>query len=209
MIPARRIRVKICGITRPEDAIAAADAGADAIGLVFYPPSPRAVTPAQARGILAVLPPFVTTVGLFVDAAVAAIDEVIDSVPLDVLQFHGNESAADCGRYARPYIKAVRMQAGVDLHAVAATYADSQALLVDTYVKGVAGGTGEVFDWQRLPADLAKPLILAGGLEPGNVAAACRQVSPWGVDVSGGVEAGKGIKDGQKIRSFIEGVNHV
>jgi phosphoribosylanthranilate isomerase len=202
----RRTRAKICGITRIEDAIAAASAGADAIGLVFYAPSPRDVDIDRAAEICAALPPFVTTVGLFVNAAEEEVHGVLDSVPLDLLQFHGNESAAYCQRFSRPYIKAVRMAEGVDLNTVAAEYSGARALLLDSYQKGVPGGTGHAFDWARVPADLDKPVILAGGLDPDNVAGAIRQVHPYAVDVSSGVEADKGIKDAEKIIAFMRGV---
>lgn len=204
-----RTRVKICGITRPQDALEAARLGADAIGLVFYPSSPRAVTVEQARAIVAVTPPFVTVVGLFVDAKPAEINAVLDAVRLDTLQFHGNEKAAECGRYGRPYIKALRMRQGVDVAAYARDHAGSAALLLDAHVEGVPGGTGLTFDWSLTPAGLDKPLILAGGLNPENVADAIRKVWPYAVDVSGGVESEKGIKDHRKMAKFINEVNHV
>ncbi len=204
-----RTRVKICGITRVEDGLAAARAGADAIGLVFYARSPRAVSAAQARTIVRALPPFVTTVGLFVDAAAEDVRHVLQTVPLDLLQFHGDESPEQCRIYGRPYLKALRMREGVDVAAAARTYSDAAGLLVDTYVEGVAGGTGLAFDWSRLPHDLARPVILAGGLTPDNVAAAVAQVRPWAVDVSGGVEAAPGLKDAAKIEAFIRGVKSV
>lgn len=204
-----RTRVKICGITRVEDGLAAARAGADAIGLVFYARSPRAVSAAQARTIVRALPPFVTTVGLFVDAAAEDVRHVLQAVPLDLLQFHGDESPEQCRIYGRPYLKALRMREGVDVAAAARTYSDAAGLLVDTYVEGVAGGTGRAFEWSRLPHDLARPVILAGGLTPDNVAAAVAQVRPWAVDVSGGVEAAPGLKDAAKIEAFIRGVKSV
>ncbi|MFP3873303.1 MAG: phosphoribosylanthranilate isomerase [Thiohalophilus sp.] len=202
-------RVKICGITRPQDAIAAAQAGADAIGLVFYPHSPRVVEIDQAREIIAALPPFVTTVGLFVDAEEATVCRVLAAVPLDLLQFHGEESPAECRRYARPYLKALRMREQADVLATAKQYHDAAGLLLDTYQAGVPGGTGDRFDWRRVPAHLAMPVILAGGLSPENVAEAVTTARPYGVDVSGGVEAQKGIKDAYKIRSFIAEVERV
>ena len=202
----RRTRAKICGITRVEDALAAAFAGADAIGLVFYAPSPRDVAIERAAEICAALPPFVTTVGLFVNAAEDEVRGVLDKVPLDLLQFHGDETAAYCQRFSRPYIKAVRMAEGVDLNAVAGQYNGARALLLDSYQKGVPGGTGHAFDWARVPVDLDKPVILAGGLDPENVTGAIRQVHPYAVDVSSGVEAGKGIKDAEKIIAFMRGV---
>lgn len=199
-------RVKICGITRPEDALAAAKAGADAIGLVFYPDSPRAIDIATAWEILEVLPPFVTTVGLFVDADPEWIEEILVEVPLDVLQFHGNESPEQCEQFAHPYIKAIRMRPDTDLAAIAKRYTDAQGLLLDTYRPGVPGGTGEAFDWSlaRQPCD--KPIILAGGLTPENVGEAIAQVRPWAVDVSGGVEKEKGLKDSSKINAFMAAV---
>ncbi len=200
------VRSKICGITRVEDALVAAAAGADAIGLVFYARSPRAVSVQQARAIVAALPPFVTTVGLFVDAAPGEINEILDAVPLDLLQFHGDESAAECSGYHRPYIKALRVRPGEDIRARCADYPQAAGILLDTFVPGVPGGTGEAFDWSLVPEDPGCPIILAGGLTPDNVAAAIRQVRPWAVDVSGGVEAGKGIKDAEKVRAFVGAV---
>ena len=205
-------RVKICGITRPDDGRHAARAGADAIGLVFYPPSPRYVSPRQAADIVAALPPFVTTVGLFVDAPPEQIDALLEQVPLDMLQFHGDESPHYCAAFRRPWIKALRMRDGVDLQAEADRYraAGARGLLVDSYVPGVPGGTGERFDWDRLPANPSLPLVLAGGLDPANVAEAVRRVRPWAVDVSGGVEVigvdGRrqgGIKDPAAVSAFV------
>lgn len=203
-----RTRVKICGITRIEDALYAANLGADAIGLVFYAPSPRAVHIAQAREIVQALPPFVSTVGLFVNAEVAEIQETLQAVPLDLLQFHGEESPAYCTQFNRPYIKAIRMQASTDLAQLAQEYATAQALLLDTYVAGVQGGTGIAFDWRQVPREFSKPLILAGGLNPENVQAAISQVRPYAVDVSGGVEASKGIKDHEKLIAFMRGAGN-
>ena len=184
------------------DAAAAAAAGADAIGLVFYGPSPRHVTPGAARAIVAALPPFVTCVGLFVDAAPEEIEAVLRDVALDVLQFHGRETPEECRRYGRPYLKAIAMAEGVDVCAAEARYASAQGLLLDTHQKGRPGGTGQVFDWGRIPAGLGKPVILAGGLSPANVAAAIDQVRPYAVDVSGGVESAPGIKDERRMREF-------
>ncbi|MFZ6047136.1 phosphoribosylanthranilate isomerase [Pseudomonas sp. CR3202] len=198
------VRIKICGITRIEDALAAVAAGADAVGLVFYPKSPRAVTPAQARAIVAALPPFVTSVGLFVDMPRAELQQVLAEVPLDLLQFHGDETPEDCGGYGRPYIKALRVKPGDDIAAAIAAYPEAAGILLDTYVAGTPGGTGEAFDWGLVPQDAAKPLVLAGGLTPENVADAVRRVRPYAVDVSGGVEASKGIKDAAKIQAFIQ-----
>jgi len=202
----RRTRAKICGITRVADGLAAASAGADAIGLVFYAESPRAVTVAQAREIVAALPPFVTTVGLFVNATAQEVAAILETVSLDLLQFHGDETPDYCRGFTRPYIKAVRMADGIDLHTVAAQYDDARGLLLDSYQKGVPGGTGHAFDWARIPPGLKKPVILAGGLEPANVAQAVRQVRPYAVDVSSGVEADKGIKNAERIIAFMRGV---
>jgi phosphoribosylanthranilate isomerase len=201
-----RTRVKICGITRVEDALAAAAAGADAIGLVFAEASPRCVSADQARTIAAALPPFITVVGLFVDAPAARIREVLGQVPLDLLQFHGRETPEDCRQFGRPYIKAVRMTPGVDLAAEARRYAQAAGLLLDAYDPQLAGGTGATFDWTRVPLDLGKPVILAGGLTPENVARAIQAVRPYAVDVSSGVEQSKGIKDAAKIAAFIRTV---
>ena len=200
------VRTKICGITRIEDALAAAEAGADAIGFVFYAKSPRAVDVRQARAIIAALPPFVTTVGLFVNASRCELSEILEVVPLDLLQFHGDETPADCEGYHRPWIKALRVRPGDDLQAACEQYHGARGILLDTYVPGVPGGTGEAFDWSLVPAGLSKPIILAGGLSAGNVAQAIRQVRPYAVDVSGGVEQVKGIKDAGKIDAFLEAV---
>ncbi|MBD9438433.1 phosphoribosylanthranilate isomerase [Pseudomonas sp. PDM04] len=200
------VRSKICGITRIEDALAAVQAGADAIGFVFYPKSPRAVTFQQARDIISALPPFVTTVGLFVNTSRCEMGELLDAVPLDLLQFHGDEVVADCDCWHRPYIKAVRVKAGDDIAAACRAFPSASGILLDTYVEGVPGGTGEAFDWSLIPQGLSKPIILAGGLTPDNVAAAIAQVRPYAVDVSGGVEASRGIKDHAKIQAFIEAV---
>lgn len=204
-----RTRVKICGITRPEDALAAARAGADAIGLVFYPPSPRAVTRERAREIVQVLPPFVSVVGLFVNAQPAEVRAALAALPIDLLQFHGDEAPEECRIYGRPYIKAVAMAPGVDLQAAARRYVDAAGLLLDTHREGVRGGTGEAFDWSRIPPGLDRPIILAGGLTLENVAAAVQRVRPYAVDVSSGVEVSKGIKDAARIEAFIRGVNSV
>ena len=203
------VRSKICGITRIEDALAAVEAGADAIGLVFYAKSPRAVTVQQARTIIAALPPFVTTVGLFVDASRCELGEILDAVPLDLLQFHGDESPAACDGYHRPYIKALRVKPGDDIAAQVALYKNASGVLLDTYVPGIPGGTGEAFDWSLVPVGLSKPVILAGGLTVDNVAGAISRVRPYAVDVSGGVEAAKGIKDAKMIRAFIQAVKAV
>ena len=200
------VRSKICGITRVEDALIAAEAGADAIGLVFYAKSPRAVTVPQAQAIIAALPPFVTTVGLFVDANGDELSRVLDALPLDLLQFHGDETAAACEAARRPYLKALRVRPGDDVGARIEAYPSAAGILLDTYVPGVPGGTGEAFDWSLVPHDLQKPIILAGGLTPANVADAIARVRPYGVDVSGGVEASKGVKDAEKVRAFVRAV---
>ncbi|OLU29133.1 N-(5'-phosphoribosyl)anthranilate isomerase [Pseudomonas sp. PA15(2017)] len=203
------VRSKICGITRLEDGLAAVAAGADAIGLVFYARSPRAVSIEQAQAIVAGLPPFVTTVGLFVDTPQRDIEVVLAAVPLDLLQFHGDESAAECEALGRPYIKALRVRAQDDVAAQVDAYPGARAVLLDTFVDGVPGGTGQAFDWALVPATLSKPVILAGGLTPGNVASAIAQVRPYAVDVSGGVEASKGIKDATKVKDFVRAVRAV
>jgi phosphoribosylanthranilate isomerase len=197
-----RVRVKICGITRADDARAAADAGADAIGLVFAD-SPRRVTPGQARAICAAVPPFITVVGLFVDAPAALIREVLGQVPLDLIQFHGRETPEDCRAFGRRYIKAIHMKDGLDVKAEAQRYADAAGVLLDSFHSQLAGGSGERFDWTRVPRDCGRPLILAGGLTPENVAQAIAIAQPYAVDVSSGVEQSKGIKDAARIAAFV------
>lgn len=201
-------RTKICGITRIEDGLACARHGADAIGLVFYPPSPRHVSAERAREIARALPPFVTTVALFVDPTAAEVEKVLHEVRPDVLQFHGNEAPEFCASFGVSWLKAVRVQAGLNLVEYAARYREAQGLLLDAYVEGQAGGTGLSFDWALIPAGLPLPVVLSGGLDAGNVAAAIRQVRPWAVDVSSGVEAAKGIKDEAKIAAFMQGVRN-
>ena len=201
-----KTRVKICGITREQDAAAAVEYGADALGFVFYEPSQRHVGVAQAAAICRTLPPFVTTVALFVNADADTIARVVGEVGVDLLQFHGDEPAEFCGRHQRPWIRAVRVRPGVDLAAIEQEFAGARGLLLDTYRAGVPGGTGETFDWDCIPADLAPRIVLAGGLDAGNVGEAVRCVRPFAVDVSGGVEASKGIKDAAKIKAFIEEV---
>lgn len=199
-------RVKICGITRLEDALTAANAGADALGFVFYAPSPRALEPGAAARIVQQLPAFVTTTGLFVNATAKDVRATLEQVSLDLLQFHGDEPPEFCESFGRPYIKALRMQPGVDIAALAQSYTGARGILLDTYVQGVPGGTGQAFDWQAIPEHLAKPLILAGGLGVDNVRQAIEQVRPWAVDVSGGVERQRGIKCADKIRAFMQQV---
>lgn len=204
-----RVRVKICGITRPEDAVQAALLGADAIGLVFYPASPRAVTVTAAAQIVAALPAFVSVTALFVNAEHTTVTRVLSELGIDMLQFHGDEEAAFCRSFNKPYIKAVPMREDADLTIMCKKYHDARALLVDTFSPHMPGGTGNVFDWSRIPTRLSKPIILAGGLHAGNVAAAIDRVKPYAVDVSGGVEKDKGIKDAAKMAQFIQEVNRV
>lgn len=201
-----RTRVKICGFTRVEDAVNAALMGVDAIGLVFYPPSPRNVTIDQARSIVARLPAFTSVVALFVDEREERIREVLDRVSIDCIQFHGDESAAACRLYGKPYLKAIRMRADTDLARISAHYADASGLLLDAYHPDAKGGTGSRFDWQLIPRQCSLPIVLAGGLEAGNVRAAVQTARPYGVDVSSGVEAGKGIKDVARMAAFLNEV---
>lgn len=197
------VRVKICGITRLQDLHAACDAGADALGFVFYEKSPRHLSIAAAAVLLRELPPFVQGIGLFVNAEPAFVEAVLQAVPLDLLQFHGDETPADCARFGRPYIKAVRVNRESDLLKCAADFDAARGLLLDAWVPGMPGGTGERFDWSLIPPALPTPVILSGGLTPDNVAEAVQRVRPWAVDVSSGVEATKGIKDAHKIAQFI------
>lgn len=200
-----RTRVKICGLTREEDIDIAVAAGADALGFVLWPGSGRAVDPDRLARLAARVPAFVTRVGLFVDQDPDFVRRC--AVHLDLIQYHGDESPEACGHAPRAWIKALRMREGIDLHDAAEAYGDARALLLDAYRPGVPGGTGETFDWSRIPANLAKPVILAGGLTPVNVGEAVRCVRPFAVDVSGGVEATRGVKDPAKLRAFIEHVN--
>ncbi|WP_018274760.1 phosphoribosylanthranilate isomerase [Teredinibacter turnerae] len=198
------MRVKICGITREEDARVAADAGADAIGLVFYEPSPRHLSSLEmARNIALSVGPFVSVVGLFVNPEKQYLEQILKSVPLHLLQFHGEETPEFCESFERPYMKVVRMQQNIDLATEINRYAGASGILLDTYKKGVPGGTGESFNWERVPHNSPKPLVLAGGLSPSNVARAVTIAQPSAVDVSGGVEAAPGIKDKHKVRAFI------
>lgn len=198
------VRVKICGITRREDLHAACEAGADALGFVFYAPSPRHVSVEVAANLVNALPPFVQSVGLFVNAESAFIESVLASVPLDLLQFHGDETPAECARYNRPWIKAIRVKPGMDLLKCAADFGAARGLLLDAYVPGVPGGTGARFDWRLIPDNMPCPIVLSGGLDPDNVAGAVNAVQPWAVDVSSGVEASPGVKDAAKVAAFIE-----
>jgi len=204
----QRTRVKICGITRAVDAQAVVDAGSDAIGLVFYGPSPRAVTLEMAQKIVESVPAFVTVVALFVNPSVKEVRQVLEGVRIDLLQFHGDEESDFCSQFQRPYIKAIRVRQATDVVASSLRFPDALAFLLDSYKPGVPGGTGETFDWSLIP-DSPKPLILAGGLKPENVASAIEQVQPYAVDISGGVEAAKGIKDHSKINEFMKEVNRV
>jgi phosphoribosylanthranilate isomerase len=203
-----RTRVKICGITRVEDARAAVELGADAIGLVFYAPSPRNVGLDQARAIVAAIPPFVTVVGLFVNPAAQQVESVLRTCSLGLLQFHGDEAPGFCAGFSLPYIKAARVKADADLVQYLSPYQAARGWLLDAYHNQLYGGSGESFDWKLIPRDLARPVILSGGLTPDNVGAAVRQVRPWAVDVSSGVEVAKGVKDAAKIAAFIAGVKN-
>ena len=200
--------IKICGITREQDALAAAHCGANAVGFVFYAKSPRAVTPARAAALMRVLPPFVTSVALFVDADVAAVKHTMAMARADLLQFHGDESPAYCRQFGVPYLKALRVRPGVDLLQYARDYHDAKALLLDAYVEGTPGGTGATFDWALIPKNLPLPVVLSGGLTPENVTVAIKAVRPWAADVSSGVESARGIKDAAKIAAFVTGVRN-
>jgi phosphoribosylanthranilate isomerase len=206
-----RTRIKICGITRPGDALAAAQAGADAIGLVFYPPSPRYLSAERALDIRQALPPFVQTVALFVNPDAAQVAQVIGRLRPAMLQFHGDETPQFCAQFGMPYVKACRVRrgvsTGVDLLEYLRPFSGAAAWLLDSFVEAY-GGVGESFDWSLVPARRDRPLILSGGLARDNVAEAVRRVRPWGVDVSSGVESAKGIKDAAKIAAFIEEVRN-
>ncbi len=202
-----RTRIKICGLTREQDVKAAVEAGADAIGFVFYPPSPRYVDFDRAAELMRLLPPFVTAVGLFVNPERTFVEEALARLPLQVLQFHGDEDETACSGYGLPYIKAARMRPGLDLVEYATRFPGAQGLLLDAFVEGYGGG-GVTFDWSLIPSGLPMPLILSGGLHPDNVAEAVQRVKPWAVDVSSGVEAAKGIKDAARITEFVAGVQY-
>lgn len=206
--PVNSIRIKICGITSVEDAKYALNAGADAIGLVFYAPSPRAVSIELAREIAYSVGPFVAVVGLFVDADEAFVQEVLNRVPLQVMQFHGDESPEYCERFQRPYMKAIRMRPELNLQQAIDDHPNAVALLLDAYRPGVPGGTGETFDWQRIPKNSSRAIVLAGGLTPENIASAVISTRVYGVDVSGGVESAPGKKDAHKINTFIHNAKH-
>ncbi len=202
-----RVRVKVCGLTRVEDVFAAAQAGADAVGMVFYPPSPRFIGIAQARRLREAVPPFVSTVALFVNAPAAEVMRVLDAVRPDLLQFHGEETPQYCRSFGVPYIKACRVRPGVDLLEYLRAFPDAAGWMADAYVDAY-GGTGTTFDWSLVPAGLDRPLILSGGLTKDNVAEAISRVRPWAVDVSSGVEIAKGVKDSARISAFISEVQH-
>ena len=202
-----RTRVKICGITRVEDAAAAIRAGADALGFVFYTKSPRYVSPAQAAKIINGLPVFVSKVGLFVNADALEVQQILAECPLDLLQFHGDETPEYCESFAKPYMKAIRMRNDVNIADAMGVYASASAILLDSYKPGVPGGTGESFDWARFPANSSQPLVLAGGLRPENAGAAIASCQPYALDVSGGVETAPGIKSALAMTRFIEAVS--
>lgn len=203
----KRIRVKICGITRVEDAIFCANTGADAIGLVFCEPSPRCISVTQAQEIINKTPPFVTTVALFMDDEPTFISEVINSVNIDLLQFHGEEDNSFCNQFGKPFIKALSVTASDDFAKISDHFPNSRGFIVDSNEPGQIGGTGKTFDWSKFPQNNEKPLILAGGLNPENIRQAIIATTPYGVDVSSGVESAKGIKDHHKIAEFIRGAN--
>ena len=206
-----RTRIKICGITRIEDALCAASAGADAIGLIFYPPSPRAVTIEQATSISDALPPFVSTVALFVNASVQEVEDVIRHLRPSILQFHGDEDVAFCTQFGVPFIKAIRvgeLMRPADLLEYADEFKAARAVLLDTLARGLYGGSGESFYWKLIPTEMRRRVLLSGGLHPENVSGAIHLIRPWAVDVSSGVEASKGVKDHAKIHKFIEEVRN-
>ena len=202
------MRIKICGLTRPQDIQDAVTQGADALGFVLYAPSPRAVTAEQAAQLIKHVPAFVTTVALFVNETAENVSHALAVCPFDLLQFHGDESPEFCRQFNRPYMKAIRVRSTDDIHSAVQQYPDAKALLLDAYVENLPGGTGQAFDWRLIP-QLDIPWVLAGGLNANNVADAVIQVQPFAVDVSGGVEASKGIKDVNKIKDFISEVRNV
>lgn len=203
-----KVRIKICGLTRDQDVHAAVSEGADALGFVLFEPSPRAVTAEQAAQLIKHVPAFVTTVALFVNETATEISRALDVCSFDLLQFHGDESPEFCRQFNRPYMKAIRVRSADDIHRAVQQYPDAKALLLDAYVENLPGGTGQAFDWRLIP-QLSVPWVLAGGLNPTNVAEAINQVTPFAVDISGGVEASKGIKDRKKIQEFISEVRNV
>lgn len=201
------MRIKICGLTRTQDVQTAVAEGADALGFVLYQPSPRAVTAEQAAQLIQAVPAFVTTVALFVNESAEEINRALSVCPFDLLQFHGDESPEFCRQFNRPYMKAIRVRSAEDITHAVQQYPDAKALLLDAYVENLPGGTGQAFDWRLIP-QLSIPWVLAGGLNANNVADAINQVQPFAVDISGGVEASKGIKDSQKIQEFISEVRN-
>jgi phosphoribosylanthranilate isomerase len=201
-----RTRIKICGLREPEHARIAAESGADAVGLVFHPGSPRHLVIEEAKALVEALPPFVMTVALFVDAEASFIRGVLEAVRIDLIQFHGEETPEFCAQFGLPYLRAVRMAEGTDLVEWAHRFKGARALLLDAHVPGQPGGTGRQFDWSAIPAGLPIPIVLSGGLDPGNVARAVREVRPYAVDVSSGVESSRGVKDPAKIVEFIRSV---
>jgi phosphoribosylanthranilate isomerase len=203
----RRTRIKICGLTRGQDVNAAVAAGADAVGFVFYPPSPRFVGNTRAAELTHGVPPFVTRVGLFANASATDIAETLAAVQLDLVQFQGDESPEFCEQFGRPYVKVARMRPGLDLVEFARAYASARGLLLDAYVEGY-GGAGQMFDWSLVPPELPLPIVVAGGLTADNVGDVIRRLRPWGVDVSSGVEAAKGVKDAAKIAAFVAAVKN-
>jgi len=204
-----RTRVKICGITRVDDALDVVSSGADAIGLVFYEPSPRNVSVERAKEIAAAVPAFVTVVALFVDPSEEQVQQVLNHVRIDLIQFHGDEDNDFCSRFQRPFIKAIRVRQASDVVASCLRFPNAVGILLDSYKPGIPGGTGETFDWSLIPTQANKPLILAGGLNADNIAGAIDDVQPFAVDVSGGVEASKGIKDPEKVKAFLNEVYSV
>lgn len=209
MTAGRRVRTKICGITRIEDARAAIEAGADALGFVFYQASPRYIEPLHAQHIINRIAPFPAKVGLFVNPDRDFVSAVVAGVALDLLQFHGDEAPEFCSSFGKSFIKAVRMKPGIDLHGICRRYGDAAALLLDSYSETDHGGTGTSFDWNKIPGDLSRPVILAGGLTVENVSRAIAACRPYAVDVSSGVELDKGVKDQAAMSAFIREVTHV
>lgn len=203
-----RTRIKICGITRAIDLDAALRAGVDAVGFVFYPPSPRALSVEVATDLVRRVPPFVTRVGLFVNAEPASVRQTMAAVPIDLLQFHGEEDAQYCAQFGLPYLKAARVRPELDLLEFARAYPSAQGLLLDAWVEAY-GGVGQSFDWSLIPQNLPLPMVLSGGLHAGNVAEAVAKIHPWAVDVSSGVESAKGIKDADMIAAFVAAVRTV
>lgn len=204
-----RVRVKFCGFTRVKDAVFAAHLGADAIGLVFYKPSPRNVSVSTAQQIVAALPPFISKIGLFVNATQAEVQHILSNIPLDCLQFHGDENEDFCRSFSLPYIKAIRMSSDIDVSQLIQRYTSASGILLDAWHEKIVGGTGKTFDWARVPMNSPIPIILAGGLTVDNVADAIQCVHPYAVDVSGGIESAKGIKDQENMTTFINEVNKI